>query len=132
MELTLKELKKRDVVNVADGRCLGKITNITFSFPKGVIIGITVPGKNTNVIARFFDRSRLYIEVSNIIKIGGDVILVNINCGDCVEDSSVPCKPKNHPPKPPCPSPCNNGPRKDGEKGSIDDIDFSKFDISDL
>ena len=104
MELTYKELQKRDVINISDGRCLGRIIDATFSFPKGVLGGITVPGKNTNCIARIFDKSSLYIEVSNIVKIGGDVILVNLNCGEVCSENVNTSKDKNRP------SNCNNSP----------------------
>ena len=103
MELRFKDLKKRDVINVVDGRCLGKITDLTLVFPSGVLVGITVPGKKRNWFISLFVRGGLYIEESKIIKIGNDVILVNLKCGDVCEDS-VDLNPK----KPP--SPCSGSP----------------------
>ena len=57
----------------------------------------------------------LYIDVSKIVKIGGDVILVNISCGDnCAPNVKVgKAPPKKSPPSypPPCPpSPPNCNP----------------------
>ena len=107
MELTYNELKKRDVINVTDGRCLGRIIDLRLSFPKGVLVGIVVPGRRVKGIVRFFDKSQLYIDQSRIIRIGGDVILVNINCGEVcspstrtnapikVEQRPQPCSPQN-------------------------------------
>ena len=78
MELSFKELQKRDVINIADGRCLGRITDLKLSFPGGVLTGIVVPGRRVNFFLKLFDKSETFIPVSRIIKIGGDVILVEI------------------------------------------------------
>lgn len=105
MELTFNELKKRDVINIADGRCLGRITDLKLKFPEGVLIGIFVPGRKTKKIFRWFDKSEVFIEERKIIKIGGDVILVDIKC----ENSSAPTK--QCVPLPPCtPKPCPPNP----------------------
>ena len=101
MELSYNELRKREVINVSDGRSLGKITDIRLSFPKGVLVGISVQGRRTGFICSFFDKSEIYIDESRIIKIGGDVILVDISCR---EDKIVKEKPteKCPPPKQQC------------------------------
>ena len=71
MELTYNELKKRDVINIADGRCLGRITDIKLRFPQGVLVGIFVPGRKRRGIFACFDKSEMFIEESKILKIGG-------------------------------------------------------------
>ena len=109
MELTYNELKKRDVINVVDGTCLGRICDLRISFPKGIMTGIYVPGRK-GCFSKFFDRKQIYIDRSRIIKIGGDVILVNINCGDACSPNVIEripqdkhCNPKNPcQTKPPC------------------------------
>ena len=108
MELTYKELAKRDVINVADGRCLGRIVNMKFKFPQGVIVGIYVPARKNKGIFWFLDKSTLYIDVKNIVKIGGDVILVDIKCGEtCDQNTPIGKPPKPIAPCPPsCPPPC--------------------------
>lgn len=111
MDLTYNELRKRDVINVVDGTCLGRICDLNISFPKGIMTGVYVPGRK-GCFSKFFDRKQIYIDRSKIIKIGGDVILVNVNCGD----TCSPSIPERLPPEkqskskpvcpPPCPSPC--------------------------
>jgi YlmC/YmxH family sporulation protein len=101
MDLTYNELKNRDVINVVDGKCLGRIIDLTLSFPKGVLTGITVPGRRQNCLSRIFSKSEQFIGVNNIIKIGNDVILVNLRCGD----TCSPSVPASEPPKPPRPCP---------------------------
>ena len=43
METSYRELKCKDVVNVADGRNLGRTCDIVFTFPEGQVFGIAVP-----------------------------------------------------------------------------------------
>ena len=116
MELSYSELSKRDVINIADGRCLGRIIDLSLSFPRGVLTGITVPGRRSRGLFSFFDKSRVFIEVNKIIKIGGDVILVDLRCADTcapnvkVSDKGKKIEPPNHCPPNPCPPrPCQNG-----------------------
>ncbi len=128
MELSYKELAKRDVINIADGRCLGRIIDMKFKFPQGVIVGIYVPARKNKGIFWFLDKSKLYIDVSKIVKIGGDVILVDIKCGDsCAENTPIgkpqkpqPCPPQHNqcPPSPcsPCPPPCPPNFNKKGQE----------------
>lgn len=105
MELSYSELTKRDVINISDGRCLGRITDIKLKFPEGRLVGIIVPGRKVRGIFKCFDKTQVYIEESKIIKIGGDVILVDVRCFDGDNRPPRPIKP---PKKPPCPPPCGN------------------------
>ncbi len=90
MELTFSEIKKRDVINITDGKCLGRVTDMKFRFPEGKIVGIIVPGKKTCFIGGLFSKSTLYIPEKNILRIGGDVILVDLSCGNqCAEHVDV-------------------------------------------
>lgn len=107
MVLFFKQLSKRDVVNVADGKCFGKITDLSISFPKGTLTGITVPLGKRKWFFKRFDRNVLFIPERDILKIGGDVILVDVKCGETCE-TSVDLNPPKVPPKPPAPpkKPC--------------------------
>lgn len=102
MELSFKDLKNRDVINITDGKCLGRITDLTISFPRAVLIGITVPGSRKNWFLQLFDRNKFYIEERKILKIGNDVILVDINCGEVCEPNVNVNKPKPQRPSSPC------------------------------
>ncbi len=77
MELTFSELRKRDVINIADGRCLGRVNDLKLCFPDGVLTAIGVPGKKRGIFS-IFDKSQVFIGVNAILKIGGDVILVDL------------------------------------------------------
>ncbi len=121
MELTFKDLTKKDVVNVVDGKNLGRITDIKLSFPKGVLVGIIVPGRKTNIVTSLFCKSQIYIDRSLIVKIGGDAILVKID--NCAGHNDIDKRPK--PPINPCEPrlPCENFNDKK------DDCECDAFDL---
>jgi YlmC/YmxH family sporulation protein len=87
MKLTFNQLKKREVINVVDGKSFGNITDLELSFPSGRLSGITVMGRKCCKLFCGFSNTKLFIPESQIIKIGGDVILVNVRCGDTCIDS---------------------------------------------
>ena len=131
MELTYNELKTREVINVIDGKSLGKIVDLTLSFPEGKLRGITVPGRKQGFFSRLFDKGRLYIDRRDIKKIGGDVILVSLNCGETCSDSTQisnakPCK-NNRPCPPPCPPKCP----PESCRNDDNDDNFPRIDLSD-
>lgn len=94
MELTFSELRAKEVVNTQDGRKLGKVCDIVLCYPENRWIGIVVP----NSRGLSLKKTNLFIELKQIVKIGEDVILVNIGlpkrqCG------KANCAPP--PPQPP-------------------------------
>ena len=93
MELSFQTLKQKDVVSVSDGKNLGKVCDVTLSFPESNWLGITVPGSKG---FKFTNKSEVFIPINQVVKIGDDVILVK------TENKKPDCPP----PKPPCPPPC--------------------------
>ena len=85
-EYTFCELREREVVNVADGKILGRITDIAFN-AQGHIIGLIVPG-DKKFIKNFTGTDSIFVPFNCVLKIGNDVILVDLN---------------NNPPPPPPP-----------------------------
>ena len=73
MELSFSELRAKEVINTQDGRKLGKVCDIALCYPDNRWIGIVVPNGRS-----FTKRNDLFIELKNIVKIGEDVVLVNI------------------------------------------------------
>ena len=74
MEMSFSELRQKEVINTADGRKLGKICDMVFCYPENKILGFVVPG------ARAFGAKKMdfFIDLKNIVKIGDDVVLVNV------------------------------------------------------
>ena len=101
MQLSFSDLKKKDVIHVADARCLGRITDVIFRFPEATICAIVVPGRRVWGF-RLFDRSQMVIDERKIVKIGGDVILVNVNCGDIYSGEGCPPPKKDKNKRPSC------------------------------
>ena len=74
MELSYNELRKKEVVNTLDGKKLGRVCDLVFCYPENRILGFVVPGSR----AFGFKWEEYFIDLKNIVKIGEDVILVNI------------------------------------------------------
>ena len=90
MEMSFSELRTKEVVNTADGKRLGKICDMAFCYPENKILGFVVPGNR----AFGSKKTDFFIDLKNIVKIGGDVVLVNIGC------------PKPNPARPHSPQSC--------------------------
>ena len=74
MDYNFSDIKKKKVINIADGKDLGKIIDLIVSYPDGKIKSIIVPGKKN----AFFSGSELIINFSCIERIGDDTILVTL------------------------------------------------------
>ena len=118
MILSFKELRKRDVVNIADGRSFGKITDLKLDFPCATLKGIVVCDKKRSGLFGLWCKNEIFIDEKQIVRIGGDVILVNIKNCDAVTPTVVDINTKtdatansssgankNSPSCPPCPPP---------------------------
>ena len=74
MELSFSQLRAKEVVNTQDGRKLGKVCDIALCYPENRWMGIVVPGNKS--WGR--KKNELFIDIKHIVKIGEDVILVNV------------------------------------------------------
>ncbi len=125
MELTFRELKKRDVINVSDGRSLGNMIDLSIDFPDGELAGIIVPGRKRKGIFCLFDKTEVFIDVSRIIKIGNDVILVDLRCEDGGKRPSRKPRRQQAPPQNGCGlASCEDLLNGGGDKVRIDTSDY--------
>ena len=105
-DMTFSELRSKDLINSSDGKRLGKACDIVFDSITGKIRGIVAPyGKKS-----YFGKGQdIFIPFKCILKIGEDVVLVDVNCQQ-LKPESPHCPPKIEecpPPKPPSPpAPC--------------------------
>ncbi len=74
MELSFSELRTKEVVNTQDGRKLGKVCDVVFCYPENKWLGIVAPGGRSFG----FKRSSVFVDLKHIVKIGEDVVLVDI------------------------------------------------------
>ncbi|MDE6001182.1 MAG: PRC-barrel domain-containing protein [Clostridia bacterium] len=100
MEFNFSQLKQKEVISVTDGKHLGKVCDLTLTFPENRFIGITVTGCK----GFKFSRQEVFIPVKAIVKIGEDAILIKTD-EKCKEP---PCPPPCPPKRPDgnCPPPC--------------------------
>ena len=76
-ELTFCELREKEIVNLSDGKRLGRIVDLALSC-NGRVLGLVAPGDKGG-LKRFTGKDAIFIPWQNITKIGDDVILVNLN-----------------------------------------------------
>ncbi|MDR3050763.1 MAG: YlmC/YmxH family sporulation protein [Oscillospiraceae bacterium] len=76
--MSLSELRTKDVINLPDGRLLGKVIDLEFCAQDGCVEAIVVPGPfHVGQILKG-ERTGLVIPWPLIEKIGDDVVLVNL------------------------------------------------------
>ena len=73
MEISFTQLRTKEVINTQDGRRLGRVSDVVLCYPENKWIGLVVPGGRG-----FSRRQELFLELKQIVKIGEDVILVNV------------------------------------------------------
>lgn len=74
MDICFSELKEKEIVNVFDGKKLGRVVDVLFDISTGGVKGIVVPGDK-----KLFKKNEdIFIPLGRLKKIGGDVILVKI------------------------------------------------------
>ena len=83
-EATFTDLRRKDVINIEDGKRLGNIIDLVFESCSGRILGFVVPGERR--LFNFKNRQDVFIPYHSICKVGEDVILVDVvynNNADC-------------------------------------------------
>ena len=79
MVCKFSELKKKKVVNILDGKVLGKITDLTFTYPEGKITDF--------IVSQGFCRDEYLVAICCINKIGDDAVLVRLKNGCETEEN---------------------------------------------
>ena len=122
METTFGEIKQKDVINLINGAHLGRVCNITFSFPENKVIGFTVTGCR----GFKFSKQEIFLPINCIVKIGQDAVLVKFGKE---EEGPPPHKPPKGCPPPNCcppefpPCPPQNNCRSGGGRRSYDEYE---------
>lgn len=88
MESSFLELRCKEVVNVTDGKKLGRIIDIVFDLPSGRIKGLVVPLQPCG-FSLFKSPKHIFIPYNQICKIGNDIILVELYGDDIYNTSYV-------------------------------------------
>lgn len=75
----ISDLRMREVINVVDGRRLGPIKDIDIDVQEGRISSIILPGHAHRFIGFFGKEEEIVVPWDRIIKIGIDVILIDLS-----------------------------------------------------
>ncbi|RHW36486.1 YlmC/YmxH family sporulation protein [Neobacillus notoginsengisoli] len=73
----ISDFQMKDVINVADGKKLGNVSDIDINLNSGKIQSVVISG-NGKVLGFFGKEEDTVIPWTNILKIGQDVILVRM------------------------------------------------------
>jgi YlmC/YmxH family sporulation protein len=75
-EMAFCELRTKIVVNVIDGKVLGRVCDVVFSRMTSKVLGFVVPGHGGFTL--FKRKEDIFIPFECVIKIGVDTILVEL------------------------------------------------------
>jgi YlmC/YmxH family sporulation protein len=75
--MKLSELQRKDIINIKDGKKVGKIIDVEFD-SNGYMIKFIIE-KAHFVKSLFTQSEEIYIKFTQIKKMGEDVILIDIN-----------------------------------------------------
>ncbi len=78
--MLFSELKCKEVINLKDCRCLGKVCDLEIDECSGQICKIIIMGNNNKFFNIFNNDPDFVICFKDIKKIGPDIIIVDINC----------------------------------------------------
>ena len=76
--MTLSELRTKEVVNVEDGRRLGKVMDLEFCVATSEVTALVVPAETSLLQSLRGEKCGTVIPWANICRIGDDVILVSL------------------------------------------------------
>ncbi len=105
MEASFLELKNKQVINTADGKCLGHVTDLIFDVVTACVLGLVVPEPTQGFWSLFKGNKSIFIPYDCICKIGVDTILVELY----VDENA------------------NNNPKGKNKKGEISYTSYKSF-----
>lgn len=76
--INLSELREKEVVNIRDGSRLGFIYDFEIDLDRGAVVAIVLPGQG-RILGLFGRNNDLIIDWKNIVRIGQDIILVDLD-----------------------------------------------------
>ncbi len=82
--IKISDLRARDVINILDGKKLGNIIDIDLDLENGKVLALVLPGRNRG-FSIFSKREDIIVPWEKIIRIGKDVVLVEVPIASDVE-----------------------------------------------
>lgn len=81
--MSLSELRTKDVVNVCDGKRLGKVMDVEFNVETGRLEAIVVPGQFDFIAMVRGEKKGVVIPWEQVCCFGDDIILVRCEEEEC-------------------------------------------------
>ncbi|WP_096435492.1 YlmC/YmxH family sporulation protein [Alteribacter populi] len=86
--LKISDIQAKDIVNLADGRLLGHISDLDINLETGRVEAFIIGGGK---VMNFFGKEQeVVVPWNNVVKIGSDVILVRYNEGSYATGQFLP------------------------------------------
>jgi len=79
MDITFCELRNKEVVNVGDGKKLGRIIDLSMT-TNGQVLGLILPSEKST-FKTVVNATSIFVPWRCICKIGDDIILINMQNG---------------------------------------------------
>ena len=73
-EISFNDVRSKEIINIYDGKRLGRVIDFVFEKESGKVLGFVIPG----IKKAFRKTDDIFIPLGNIKKIGDDVILVKL------------------------------------------------------
>ncbi len=77
MSAKISDLQERQIVNIADGKCLGNVKDIELNLNRGVIQALVLPGPG-GIRGILQNQGELRVPWQNVVRIGVDVVLIDM------------------------------------------------------
>lgn len=77
MSAKISDLQERQIVNIADGRCLGDIKDIELNLQQGCIQALILPGIG-GLRGFLQNQGELVVPWQKVVRIGVDVVLIDM------------------------------------------------------
>lgn len=77
MSAKISDLQERQIVNIADGKCLGNIKDIELNVREGTIQALVLPATG-GFLAMLQNQGELLIPWQKVVRIGVDVVLIDM------------------------------------------------------
>ena len=89
--MTLAELRTKEVIDIRDGKRLGRVMDIEFCVEDSRVTAIVVPADTSFIQSLRGEKCGLVIPWEDIRRIGDDVILVVTKCEEACQEPQDPC-----------------------------------------
>ena len=84
--MTLSELRTKEVIDIKDGKRLGRVMDIEFCVSDNRVTALVVPAQTSLLQSLRGEKCGLVIPWEDVRRIGDDVILVSIRTGDACHE----------------------------------------------